>query len=67
MTTCENCSSVETCAGNDSGIFPCPDFEHMYHVLNEATGKYIRDMYSSPIEAWRVYMYVSKGIIEWTA
>jgi len=67
MITCENCLNVEGCAGNDSGIFPCPDFERMYHVLNETTGKFIRDSYSSPVEAWRNYMYVSKGIFDWIA
>jgi len=67
MRTCENCLSVETCAGNDSGIFPCPDFERMYHVLNEATGKFIRDSYSSPVEACGNYMYVSKEIFDWIA
>ena len=24
--SCEDCTKVESCAGNDSGIFPCPDF-----------------------------------------
>jgi len=24
--SCENCDKSEKCAGNDSGVFPCPDF-----------------------------------------
>lgn len=24
--TCEECNRNENCAGNESGIFPCPDF-----------------------------------------
>ncbi len=26
LDSCKNCRWNETCAGNDSGIFPCPDF-----------------------------------------
>jgi hypothetical protein len=25
--SCKNCKRVENCAGNDSGIFPCPDYK----------------------------------------
>lgn len=57
--SCEDCIDVETCAGNDYGIFPCPDFERMFKVLRESDKKFIRDKYSSPVEAWRVYMVVN--------
>ena len=65
--SCNNCIWQEKCAGNDSRIFPCPDFERMYKVLNEAIGKFTMDSYSSSVEAWRNYMYTSKGIIDWIA
>lgn len=26
LGSCKNCRWTENCAGNDSGIFPCPDF-----------------------------------------
>jgi hypothetical protein len=25
--SCKNCENDETCAGNDSGIYPCPHYE----------------------------------------
>lgn len=29
--SCKNCKNDEECAGNDSGIFPCPYYEELTH------------------------------------
>jgi hypothetical protein len=44
--SCKDCDRDETCAGNDSGIFPCPDFVDKVEEARRIVERYDVDFWA---------------------